>query len=52
MPTTWLPRANCGLGYAAIMAALASPALKRKRCELARAPRGYDPVLKRVGIQY
>jgi hypothetical protein len=28
------------------------PLFDRKRCELARAPRGYDPVLKRVGIQY
>jgi putative transposase len=26
--------------------------IKRKRCELPRPPRGYDRVLKRVGIQY
>jgi hypothetical protein len=33
---------------------LAYPAnlIKRKRCERPRPPRGYDRVLKRVGIQY
>ena len=38
---------DCALHYSAL-----ADCTIRKRCELPRPPRGYDRVLKRVGIQY